>query len=298
MRVFVTGSTGWIGSATVQELLHSGHEVLGLARSDASAATLAATGAQVLRGDLDDPAAFHAGASSSDAVVHLANKHDWADPAGNDRVQLTAVEAVLDALDGSAKPFVIANGLSDIVEGRPVTEADASPAIGPESDRGGTENLALDAVTRGIRSIAIRFAPSVHGHGDWGFVHWLADAARQQGVSGYIGDGTSEWSAVHVSDTARLIRLGLEGAPGGTRLHAVAEQTITTKAIAEALGEALGLPVTSIDPADAGAHFGVVGHFFGRTMTGSSAGTRELLGWEPTGPTLIEDILGGAYAGD
>ena len=298
MRVFVTGSTGWIGSATVQELLHSGHEVLGLARSDASAATLAATGAQVLRGDLDDPAAFHAGASSSDAVVHLANKHDWADPAGNDRVQLTAVEAILDALDGSAKPFVIANGLSDIVEGRPVTEADASPAIGPESDRGGTENLALDAVTRGIRSIAIRFAPSVHGHGDWGFVRWLADAARQQGVSGYIGDGTSEWSAVHVSDTARLIRLGLEGAPGGTRLHAVAEQTITTKAIAEALGEALGLPVTSIDPADAGAHFGVVGHFFGRTMTGSSARTRELLGWEPTGPTLIEDILGGAYAGD
>ncbi|WP_349865925.1 SDR family oxidoreductase [Leifsonia sp. WHRI 6310E] len=298
MRVFVTGSTGWIGSATVQELLHSGHEVLGLARSDASAATLAATGAQVLRGDLDDPAAFHAGASSSDAVVHLANKHDWADPAGNDRVQLRAVEAILDALDGSAKPFVIANGLSDIVEGRPVTEADASPAIGPESDRGGTENLALDAVTRGIRSIAIRFAPSVHGHGDWGFVRWLADAARVQGVSGYIGDGTSEWSAVHVSDTARLIRLGLEGAPGGTRLHAVAEQTITTKAIAEALGEALGLPVTSIDPADAGAHFGVVGHFFGRTMTGSSARTRELLGWEPTGPTLIEDILGGAYAGD
>ncbi|OJX72760.1 SDR family oxidoreductase [Leifsonia sp. 71-9] len=298
MRVFVTGSTGWIGSATVQELLHSGHEVLGLARSDASAATLAATGAQVLRGDLDDPAAFHAGASSSDAVVHLANKHDWADPAGNDRVQLRAVEAILDALDGSAKPFVIANGLSDIVEGRPVTEADASPAIGPESDRGGTENLALDAVTRGIRSIAIRFAPSVHGHGDWGFVRWLADAAREQGVSGYIGDGTSEWSAVHVSDTARLIRLGLEGAPGGTRLHAVAEQTITTKAIAEALGEALGLPVTSIDPADAGAHFGVVGHFFGRTMTGSSARTRELLGWEPTGPTLIEDILGGAYAGD
>ena len=298
MRVFVTGSTGWIGSATVQELLHSGHEVLGLARSDASAATLAATGAQVLRGDLDDPAAFHAGASSSDAVVHLANKHDWADPAGNDRVQLRAVEAILDAPDGSAKPFVIANGLSDIVEGRPVTEADASPAIGPESDRGGTENLALDAVTRGIRSIAIRFAPSVHGHGDWGFVRWLADAAREQGVSGYIGDGTSEWSAVHVSDTARLIRLGLEGAPGGTRLHAVAEQTITTKAIAEALGEALGLPVTSIDPADAGAHFGVVGHFFGRTMTGSSARTRELLGWEPTGPTLIEDILGGAYAGD
>ncbi|WP_328317259.1 SDR family oxidoreductase [Streptomyces sp. NBC_00388] len=295
MRVFVTGSTGWIGSATVDELLRSGHEVLGLARSDTSAAKLRAKGAQVQRGDLDDPASFRAGASAADAVVHLANKHDWADSAGNDRVERGAVEEILAALEGSTKPFVIANGLSGIVQGRPALETDASPEVGPGSDRGGTENLTLDAASRGIRSIAVRFAPSVHGRGDWGFVNWLTAAARKQGVSGYIGDGTSEWSAVHVSDAARLIRLGLEHAPAGTRMHAIAEQTITTKAIAEALGKALGLPVASIDPADAAEHFGVVGHFFGQTMTGSSGLTRELLSWQPTGPTLIEDILADAY---
>jgi nucleoside-diphosphate-sugar epimerase len=295
MRVFITGSTGWTGSATVDELLRSGHEVLGLARSETSAAKLAARGATVLRGDLDNPATFRVGASAADAVVHLANKHDWADPEGNDRVQLGAVEAILDALAGTTKPFIISNGLSDIVEGRPVLETDASPAVGPGSDRAGTENLTLNAVTRGIRSIAVRFAPSVHGRGDWGFVNWLTAAARKTGVSGYIGDGADTWSAVHVTDAARLIRLGLENAPAGTRMHAVAEQAISTKAIAEALGTVLGLPITSIDPDDADEHFGVVGHFFGQTITGSSALTRELLGWEATGPGLIEDILAGAY---
>ncbi|ALX67442.1 SDR family oxidoreductase [Microbacterium sp. XT11] len=298
MRVFVTGSTGWIGSATVDELLANGHEVLGLVRSERSEAKLTAKGATALRGDLDRPETFHAGASEADAVVHLANKHDWADPDGNDRVQLGAVEAMLDALAGTAKPLVIANGLSGIVEGRAALETDASPAVGPRSDRAGTENLALDAVPRGIRSIAVRFAPSVHGRGDWGFVNWLAAAARRSGVSGYIGDGSAAWSAVHVTDAARLIRLGLEGAPAGARLHAVAEQAIATKGIAEALGEALGLPVTAIDPDDAAEHFGVVGHFFGQTMTGSSALTRERLGWEPVGPGLIEDILAGAYTID
>ncbi len=298
MRVFVTGSTGWIGSATVDELLQNGHEVLGLARSDTGAAKLEAKGAAVLRGDLDDPTGFGAGARDADAVVHLANKHDWADPEGNDRVQLTAVEAILEALYGSSKPFVISNGLSRIVEGRPVLETDASPAVGPDSDRAGTENLALDAVSRGIRSIAVRFAPTVHGRGDWGFVSRLAAAARKRGVSGYIGDGSTAWSAVHVTDAARLIRLGLEKASAGTRMHAVAEESISTKAIAKALGAALGLPVTPIDPDDADEHFGVVGHFFGQTMTGSSALTRDLLGWQPAGPGLIEDILAGAYSGD
>jgi len=298
MRVFVTGSTGWIGSATVEELLQAGHDVLGLVRSDASAAKLRAKGAEALRGDLDDPESFRKGADAADAVVHLANKHDWADPEGNDRVQLGAVQAVLDALDGTSRPLVISNGLSGIVEGRPALETDASPAVGPDSDRAGTENLVLEAGPRGIRGIAVRFAPSVHGRGDWGFVNWLTAAARKQGVSGYIGEGTDTWSAVHVADAARLIRLGLESAPAGTRLHAVAEQEITTKAIAEALGEALGLPVTSIDPADAEQHFGVVGHFFGQTMTGSSEITRGLLDWEPTGPRLIEDILAGAYTAD
>ena len=297
MRIFVTGSTGWIGTATVDELLGSGHEVIGLARSDTSAAELAAKGAQVFRGDLDEPDALRDAAAAADAVVHLANKHDWDDPEGNDRTERLAVEALLDGLAGSGKPIVIANGLSGIVAGRPVLETDASPEIGPKSDRGGSENLTLESASRNIRGIAVRFAPSVHGRGDWGFVKWLADAARQHGVSGYVGDGSTQWSAVHVADAARLIRLGLESAPAGTRMHAVAEQAISTRAIAQALGQALGLPVRSIDPAQADEHFGVVSHFLGQTMIGSSVRTRELLSWKPTGTGLIEDILAGAYTG-
>lgn len=292
MRVFVTGASGWVGSATVDELLAHGHEVLGLVRNDQAAAALTTKGAGVVRGDLDDPSSFAVGAMQADSVVHLANKHDWADPEGNDRAQLQAVTAMLSAIEGTAKPFVISNGLSDLVEGRPATEADASPAVGPQSDRGGTENLVLESAARGI---AVRFAPSVHGPGDWGFVNWLTAAARKQGVSGYVGDGSARWSAVHVTDTARLIRLALEKAPADTRLHAVAELEVSTKAIAHALGQVLNLPVSSIDPADAADHFGVVGHFFGQTMTGTSTVTREITGWAPTGPTLIQDILDGAY---
>lgn len=297
MRVFMTGATGWIGSAAVDELLARGHEVVGLARSDEAAAKLAAKGVQVLRGSLDDLASLRRGAGGAEAVVYLANKHDWADPAGTNRTERAAVEAILDAFAGSRGPFVIANGLSGITEGRPVLESDPSPETGPDADRGGSENLVLDAAARGIRPIAVRFAPSVHGRGDWGFVNWLTAAARTQGVSGYVGDGSAAWSAVHVADAARLIRLGLESAPAGTRLHAVAEPSITTRAIAEALGAALDLPVTSVAPADAGGHFGVVGHFFGRTMTASADATRALLGWEPVGPTLLADIAAGAYTG-
>jgi nucleoside-diphosphate-sugar epimerase len=297
MRVFMTGATGWIGSAAADELLAAGHEVVGLARSEGSAAKLAAKGAGVLRGSLEDLDSLRRGATGADAVVYLANKHDWADPAGNNRTERAAVEVLLDVLAGSERAFMIANGLSGITEGRSVLESDPSPEVGPDADRGGSENLVLESAARGIRSLAIRFAPSVHGRGDRGFVDWLAAAARKQGVSGYVGDGSDAWSAVHVADAARLIRLGLESAPAGTRLHAVAEQSITTKAIAEVLGVALGLPVASVDPADAAEHFGVVGHFFGRTMTASSEATRALLGWEPSGPTLLEDIAAGAYAG-
>ena len=295
MRTFITGATGWIGSATVDELLAAGHDVIGLARSEEGARLLEAKGAVALRGDLDDLESLRRGAAESDAVVHLANKHDWANPAESDRAERAAVQAMLDELQGTGRPFSIANGLSDLVEGRSVLETDPSPAYGPDSDRGGSENLALEYVDRGVRTVVTRFAPSVHGVGDWGFVKFLADAARARGVSGYLGDGSNAWSAVHRTDTARLIRLGLELAPAGTRLHAVAEEAIATRVIAEALGEALGLPVVSVAPGDAAGHFGVVGHFFGLTMTGSSELTRETLGWEPTGPTLVEDILAGAY---
>lgn len=191
---------------------------------------------------------------------------------------------------------MVANGLSGLVEGRPVLETDPSPAAGPDSDRGGSENLALDYVDRGVRTIITRFARSVHGVGDWGFVNFLVAAARNQDVSGYIGDGSTQWCAVHRSDAARLIRLGLERAPAGTRLHAVAEEAIPTRAIAEAIGKWLEIPVTSVPAEDAGAHFGFAASFFATTMTASSARTRELLSWTPTGPSLEQDILEDAYA--
>ncbi|MCS0600750.1 SDR family oxidoreductase [Streptomyces sp. LP11] len=295
MRVFVTGATGWIGSATVGELLSAGHKVVGLARSQAAADELTAKGATALRGDLDDLDSLRAGAREADAVVHLANKHDWGNPEENDRTERAAVEAMLEVLAGTGKAFSIANGLSGIVKERSVLETDASPEVGPGSDRGGSENLALDHAERGVRAIVTRFAPSVHGRGDWGFVNWLVAAARKQAVSGYVGEGTAAWSAVHRTDTARLIRLGIEGAPAGTRLHAVAEESITTRAIAEAIGTALEIPVVSVAPERAREHFGVVGHFFGQSMTGSNDLTRATLNWEPTGPTLTEDILSGAY---
>lgn len=295
MRVFVTGATGWIGSATVDELLSEGHGVIGLARSQESVAALEAKGAVGLRGDLDDLDSLRRGAREADAVVHLANKHDWGNPAESDRAERAAVEAMLQVLEGTDKPFSIANGLSGLVEGRSVVESDASPEVGAGSDRGGSENLALDYADRGVRSVATRFAPSVHGRGDWGFVNWLVAAARKQGASGYVGDGSHAWSAVHRGDTARLIRLGIEKAPAGTRLHAVAEEFVPTRGIAEAIGKVLGVPVVSVAAEDAEAHFGVVGHFFKLAMTGSSELTRSVLGWAPTGPTLVEDILSGGY---
>ncbi|GAA4231294.1 SDR family oxidoreductase [Actinomadura meridiana] len=295
MRVFVTGASGWIGSAAVDELVGAGHEVVGLARSDGSAAALEEKGVEVARGDLDDLDSLRVGASGAGGVVHLANKHDWANPAESDRAERAAVRTMADALEGTGRPFVVANALSGLVEGRPVVETDPSPAVGPGSDRGGSENLALDYAARGVRTVIARFAPSVHGAGDWGFVTWLVEAARRAGFSGYIGDGSTVWSAVHRSDAARLIRLGLEKAPAGSRLHVVAEEAVTTRAIAKAIGRALGVPVGSVDPGDASAHFGIVTGFFGTDLTATSAITRRTLGWTPSGPTLVADIAAGAY---
>jgi nucleoside-diphosphate-sugar epimerase len=298
MRVFITGATGWIGSATVDELLDAGHEVVGLARTEKSVAELESKGAVALRGELDDLDSLRRGANDAEAVIHLANKHDWGNPAENDRAERAAVETILSAIEGTGRPFLIANGLSGIVEGRRVLESDPSPAVGPDADRGGSENLALDYVDRGVRTVVTRFASSVHGIGDWGFVAFLVAAARQRGVSGYIDEGTTEWCAVHRSDAARLIRLGMEGAPAGTRLHAVAEEAITTRAIAEAIGAWLEIPVTSVPAADADEHFGFIAHFLSQSMAASSGRTQELLSWTPTGPSLAQDILDGAYAGN
>jgi nucleoside-diphosphate-sugar epimerase len=296
MRVFVTGASGWIGTATVDELLAAGHEVTGLARSDASAAALQAKGVHVRRGDLDDLASIRAGAQAAEAVIHLANKHDWSNPANSIAAERTAVQTIGDALAGSDRPFLFASGTAGLTQGRLATEDDASPFYGPDSPRGGSENLAFEYVDRGVTSVALRFAPTVHGTGDHGFIAMIAAVAREKGVSGYPADGTNQWSAVHRSDAARLVTLGLAKAPAGARLHGVAEEGITSRDIAEAIGRAFRLPVTSIAPDDVQGHFGFIGTFFAMDLAAKSTKTRQLLGWAPAGPALIQDIDGGAYS--
>jgi nucleoside-diphosphate-sugar epimerase len=296
MRVFVTGASGWIGSAVTDELLEAGHEVTGMARSESSAAALAAKGVQVRRGDLDDLDAIRAGADEAEAVIHLANKHDWSNPAASNAAERAAVQTIGDVLAGSERPFLFASGVALPGLGRSANEEDASPFQGPESPRGGAENLAFDFVDRGVKSIALRFAPTVHGLRDHGFIAIIAAIAREKGVSGYPGDGANRWSAVHRADAARMVALGLDKAPAGARLHAVGEEGVPTKDIAEAIGRALDLPVAAVDADDVADHFGWIGGFFGMDLTATSDATRTLLGWTPTGPTLVEDIDAGGYS--
>ncbi|MER7441619.1 SDR family oxidoreductase [Micromonospora avicenniae] len=296
MRVFVTGASGWIGAHTVDELVAAGHEVVGLARTDRAEAALKAKHALVLRGDLDDLDALRRGATEVDAVVHLANKHDWANQAETNRAERAAVATLAEALVGTDRPFVVASGVAGLAQGRPALETDANPNVGPDSPRGGTENLAFDYVNRGVRSIAARFSVTTHGTRDHGFIALIVAAARRTGVAAYVGDGTQAWSAVHVTDAARLLRLGIERAPAGTRLHAVAEEGVPTRAIAEAIGEVLGLPTASVTPEQAVEHFGgFIGRVWGMDARASSAVTRTAFDWTPTGPTLLDDIRAGAY---
>lgn len=288
MRVFITGATGWIGSAVTDELLAAGHEVVGLVRSDASHQALTGKGATALRGDLDDLAALRRGAEGADGVIHLANKHDWTRQPETNRTERTAVETIAETLLGSDRPLVLASGVTP-------TEADPSPWVGPDALRGGSENRAFDFLEQGVRAIAARFAPTTHGMGDHGFVRIIADAARSTGTSCYVGDGTNAWAAVHVSDAARLVRLGLEKAEAGARLHAVGENAVPTRAIAEAIAARYGLPTASISAEEAVARLGFVGGFFGQDVRSSSDLTRAAYDWQPTGPTLLDDIAAGAY---
>ncbi|MCW2526196.1 MAG: oxidoreductase [Pseudonocardiales bacterium] len=296
MRVFVTGASGWIGSAVTDELLAAGHEVSGIARSESSASALEAKGVNVRRGDLDDLDSIRAGASQAEAVIHLANKHDWSNPAASNAAERAAVHAIGDTLSGSGRPFLFASGVALPGLGRPATEEDASPFHGPESPRGGAENLAFGFIDQKVKSISLRFSPTVHGRRDNGFIAYLAAIARDKGISGYPGDGANRWAAVHRSDAARMVTLGLEKAPAGACLHAVGEQGVPTKAIAEAIGRAFDLPVASIDAAEVADHFGWIGGFFAMDLPATSNATQTLLGWTPAGPTLVHDIDTGAYS--
>jgi nucleoside-diphosphate-sugar epimerase len=293
MRIFVTGASGWIGSAVVPELLDAGHQVLGLARSDASAASIAALGADVHRGGLDDPDSLRAGAAASDGVVHLAYNHDFSAMAQAAQTDRQAIEALGATLEGTGAPFLIASGALGLTTGRAATEHDMpDPSHHP---RIANAQAALDFATRGVRSSVVRFAPTVHGAGDHGFMAVLVAIARDKGVSAYIDDGTNRWPAVHRQDAAAVVARAVDDAPAGSVVHAIAEQGVPTRAIAEVIGRQLGLPVVSVPAEQASEHFGWLGGFFAADCPASSDLTRQLLGWEPTHPGLIEDLEAGHY---
>ncbi len=296
MRVFVTGATGFIGQIVVEDLKAGGHQVVGLARSDEGAAKLASQGVEVRRGELGDLQSLADGAREADGVIHTAFIHDFSKFMENMEIDRRATEAMLDALEGSGKPFVGSSGTAMLpVFGRPGTEHDAPMSEGPAGGRGATENVAMAAAGRGVRSAVVRLAPSVHDVERQGLVSMLGEIARATGVSGYVGEGANRWPAVHRLDAARLFRMALENAKPGTRLHAVGEEGVPLKAIAEAVGEAVGVPARSLAPEEAGAQFGWLAMFVMADTAASSAVTQESFGWRPTHPGLLAGLRHGGY---
>jgi nucleoside-diphosphate-sugar epimerase len=293
MRVFVTGASGWIGSAVVPELIGAGHQVLGLARSDSSAAAITAAGAEVLRGDLDDLDILRNGAVGSDGVIHLAFIHDFTQVEDSVRADARAIETMGAALEGSGKPLAIASG-TPALPGRVATERDEPAPGGLMAGRAENARAALDMAARGVRSSVIGLPRTVHGEGDrHGFIARLVGIARDKGVSGYVGDGSNRWPAVHVKDAAHLFRLAVEQAPAGSRLHAVGDEGVPIRDIAAVIGRHLNLPTASVPAGD----FGFLGQILAVDQPASSTLTRELLGWQPAQPGLIEDLDKGHYFG-